>query len=338
MWERLQRQLCLAEVLSLGCVIIASSMARECESANAPSATALLRGAESALLQFDTLRVELSFKSILPHPPVNLDCIIEMQGGRRRFESTGGARYPRQITLIEGDEVKSFEHSPGSSVRLFGMKYETATSGDLAFDPRTLGLTDLLAADTTVEACIWKNSNHTATVVGKEKINGVEAWRVHVATQTATSDYWIEEPGFRIHQRTVEWSKGKSTIHSEFGDQDRTIPFPRIVSIKRQDKNGLMDRQIEVRSVDTQPELKEDRFSLASFDLPINTMAIDYRTQRVVGYWNGTGLSESPYYPNSASDTAQPSSALGRLGVIVANVAVIAVIVSLIWWRRQYTR
>lgn len=295
------------------------------------SAAALLRGAESVRLRCTSMRVELALNYKLPPPMANMDCLVEFDNDKRRFEVLTASSPFCGVVIVNANEVYAYRRQAHADVRLSDMGYVVGTSGDLAFDPRTLGLTDLLAADTTVQACIWHSNQEDLQVLNNETINNVQTWRVRAVTPTASSDYWIEEPSFRIHKRTVTWPQGHTIIESKFDVDDSKNPFPKLVQISRKDNNHNLERQITVNSIELDANIDGERFTLASMDLPINTTVVDYRIQRTIGFWDGSGLSEDPVYPN---EDAKDMAGTRRTWLIIINVCVIAVILFIIWRRR----
>lgn len=299
-----------------------------------PQAAALLRGAESARMAAKSLRSELTIEFISPEPSAVMECLVEQKGDRRRFEVFGEDNPMGGVVVVNGDEVHAFPRYKHADVRLCDMEYVSGVSGDLAFDLRTLGLNDLLTADNSVKGTIW--SDKDAEVVGREMINGINAWRVRVKSPTVTKEYWIEEPSFRIHKSVTEWPQGKSVIESEFGD-DKS-PFPSLVRIKRDDPNGHMERTVRVKELEIDPAIEEDRFTLAAMGVPINTPVVDYRIQRRVGYWDGSGLSQDPVDVNKVSGpgpTSPSSSNDNRNWLIAINVVILLVLAIVIVWFRS---
>lgn len=324
-------------VTSMCLVLAAIAVNSNSANAQSPSGKALLRGAEQVRSRYESLRVELTFEVISPAPATKTKCLIEMDGKNRRFERVASANTRGSVVLIDGDEVYAYERLDNSDVRLCDMTYVVGTSGDLAFDPRILGLTDLPSANTSVKACLWYDNGSELEVQGKDRAKGIDTWRVRTRNQTVTSTYWIEEPSFRVHERTLEWPQGRSEIRSEYDSPGTDFPFPSHVRIKRTDGDRSTELRIDVSSFDVDAKIEPERFTLASMDLPINTMVIDYRTQRVVGYWNGTDLSENPFYPNQSADAGDATSSDRRLWFICANVIVMISLVVLIWWSRRAT-
>ncbi len=307
-------------------------MNAECAFATTPSPQALLRGAEAARSSHKSIVARFDFEQTSPKPAAKFNCLVEVDGLKRRFETFSSAGYSGGVVLVLNDEeVHSFARDKYADVRLSDMKYVVNTAGDLAFDPRILGLSDLLTADTTLKECIWYQNVKSLEVLGKEKINGVDAWRVRAKSNGATSDYWIEEPGFRIHQRSIQWGNYETIIKSEFAENDTATPFPSRVEIVRKDNNGLLERRITVNSVEVDTNIAPDRFTLSSMNLPLNTMIVDYRIQRLAGYWDGKGISESPADPvedpKKSEELLQSGARVWFFGV---NLLIICLLVALI--------
>jgi hypothetical protein len=58
----------------------------------------------------------------------------------------------------------------------------------------------------------------------------------------------------------------------------------------------MMEVKVQVAHIQLGATIPAERFTLKSMGLPTNTMINDYRLSRIVGYWNGEDISESPVY------------------------------------------
>lgn len=322
----------------VGCLVAAVVCASGLHAAEPPSALALLRGAESARVQADDIRATLTIEYLAPGPSRGLDYLVESSGDRRRFEQFPASPAEGVVVLIDGGEVHGFRRKKNEDVHRYDMSRAVGVRGDTAFDPRILGLSDLMAADATVRACLWYETCDRTEVLGKERVGDVDAWRVRCFSGNTTSDFWIEEPSFRVHRRTIEWPGGRVEISSHFGAGES--PFPQRVEIVRDEPNESMRRRVTVKSFETGASIPPERFTLASMDLPMNTPVVDYRISRIVGYWDGEGLSPRPVYAGERPEVrtpalAPPGAAPVRPWLIVANVVVVLGVLVFLWRRRR---
>ena len=79
---------------------------------------------------------------------------------------------------------------------------------------------------------------------------------------------------------------------------------------------------IEVLSEELDCDIKEDRFTLNSMDLPINTSVVDYRSKLHVGFWDGKAIAKQRV---QASEIAveKPSRWFSILGFLTVPVLVV---------------
>jgi hypothetical protein len=293
----------------------------------------LLRGAEQARLAPKSVEARLMFEVDSPPPRLKAECLVQESGNLRRFERFAHADSDGSVVLVNGSEVHAYDRLDNASVRLCDKTYSVETAGDLGFDPRTLGLTDLPFVDSSVKKCLWSGDEFAVRVIGQEAVNGVAVWRVEAKSENVVSTYWIEEPSFRVHRRLLQWPGGKSDILSEF-DSKIASPFPSRVTVDRIDGDLRTNITIEVLSLDLRAVIPPEQFTLASFDLPVDTMIIDYRTQKIVGYWDGAGLSVEPLYVDQIAESVKTQS-YRRQWLLAINVAVVVTIAVLLWWKRR---
>ncbi len=308
-----------------------------------PSPVALLRGVEVARTQSPSLKATLEIQYILPPPATTIECVVELDGDKRRFEVFTG-KVPGQVIIRDGDEFHGFVRKKNEDVHIYDLQRALGVRGDVAFDPRVLGLDDLVPCNVTVKDCLWYHKSKKLEVVGQESLHGIKTWRVRATRDDVTSDYWIEEPSFRVHRRTLTRHGTKIEIESEFDSNPPLSPFPSRVIAKRTDPARKHEVIYIVKSFDVGVRIPPDRFTLKSMDLPINTPVVDYRISRIVGYWDGEGLSKEPVYrgqqPSAPRSTPPTPPARNRFLLIAINVFVllVSITVLLLRWRRRSTQ
>ncbi len=218
--------------------------------------------------------------------------------------------------------------------------------------PRILGVSELMTCAHTVRVCLWIDDYDSMELEGSESLNGIDVWKVKVVRGDSTSRFWIEEPLFRVHRKTIETPHMAITIESTYSPDDRQSPFPQQVVIKRTYNAQEMQKRNEhtvctVKTFEAGIPISPDRFTLKAMDLPFNTPVVDYRISRNVGYWDGEGLSELPVYrgerPESPTAPSPPAAATaektdgstGRMLLIAINAIVIAGLLLIIVWQRR---
>ena len=61
-------------------------------------------------------------------------------------------------------------------------------------------------------------------VVGRESVSGIETWRIEAIRTHEKLEYWVEEPGFRVHKVVAEGGPARIEIRSYFGDESSDLP------------------------------------------------------------------------------------------------------------------
>ncbi len=264
----------------------------------------------------------------MPPPAVTIECLIEMTGTKRRSEIFS-KDVTGQVIIRDGEECRSYRRKQFEDVQIYDLQESVGSRADVAFDPRILGLNDLMPANMTVKSCLWPVNVDKLEVAGRESFHGVSVWRVRASRKNdgTTFEYRIEEPSFRVHRFIVKAEFTEIDVDSTFDPSDPKSPFPHRVVIRRREKvqNASFERTYTVKSFEVDPEISPERFTLGSIGLPINTMVVDYRIKRITGYWDGEGLSKNPVYQGErpSEQSSPPSLTAGRLLVIGANALLI---------------
>jgi hypothetical protein len=304
-----------------------------------PWPAALLRGVEMARTESPSLKATLEIQYLLPPPATTIECLVELDGDKRRFEVFAG-KVPSQVIIRDGDEFHGFVRKEHEDVQIYDLQRAYGVRGDVAFDPRVLGLDDLMPCNVTVKDCLWYDNPQKLEVVGQESLHGIKVWRVRAVRNEDTANYWIEEPSFRVHRVTFKSPWTSIEIEFEFDASSPQSPFPSRVVAKREDKVQKHEVTYIIKSLDAGAPISPDRFTLKSMELPFNTPVVDYRISRIVGYWDGQGLSKDPAQPGQ--QPPGPSSALPPLNIWrllfigVNGTVVFALLIYMLWrWRRR---
>jgi hypothetical protein len=306
-----------------------------------PSPVALLRGVEIARTKHYSMRVRLEIRYLVQPGDKIIKCLFEVDGDKRRIEKFPGEQVHGQVNLRDGEVLYRYVREKFADVQVYDKQ---GASGVLAFDPRVLGLADLMPNTITIKDCLWYENPQQAEVIGVESMNGDKVWRVRAGRGDATSEFWIEEPSFRVHRRTIKFPGHDIDINSEFDSSTPSSPYPSRVMVKRKDPAGETRVNYTIESFEVGAHISPERFTLKSMELPINTPVVDYRISRIVGYWDGEGLSKEPVYrgqqPSAPRSTPPTPPAGNRFLLIAINVFVllVSITVLLLRWRRRTTQ
>lgn len=319
--------------------------------AEAPSALALLRGAEAVRKPHLPFKARLIHKHISPKPSVVVECLVECDGSRRRFEHFGdpkasdGRAIPGTVRVLNGDELYWYERSKTMDAVIDS---RARTPAQTCFDPRLLGLVDIMSASATVNQCLLVDRPGRAELVvaGQERIGEARLWRVEAkirgetAEQSFDKEFWIEEPSFRVHRmtrvmRTPE-IEIRCDVRSEFDPQDPANPLPKRVRIHRTESgNPDFIEEIELLSAEWPAAIPAERFTLKGMDLPLNTEVADYRIHRRLGYWNGEGLSERPDFASGVLRQPMPGPKPVRWLAFVGGAGLLVGVGAFVVWRSR---
>lgn len=170
------------------------------------------------------------------------------------------------------------------------------------FDPRCVGLTTFLSVNGSVESCLGARQ---AKFVGVENIDGFQAFHVRVESAGGeVLDYWIDQDR---PERLIQQTYGLDIVKSKFDDLNLNDPIPIEVSTMSFRNGSLEYNSRLVRSKASYNEpVDQTNFSLAGLGMPVGTEVSDNRIHRMIGYWNGLGLSENLPKTNELFSTNTP--------------------------------
>jgi hypothetical protein len=256
--------------------VVATGIGFDIDSSKDPTALALLRGVELTRAKYDNLRVELSLEYDDRTQRCTIPCLVEQAGQRRRFEQfAGGCLKEGEVILVNDRELWGHRRKKHEDLDIYDMERSVGVRGDTAFDPRIIGLGDIVTpADITLRQLLWIDNCNQVKVLGCEDVNGVSTWRVHAIWGETTSDFWIEEPSFRLHKCVCECPGIRTENVSEFDPRDRTFPFSKRVQVTREEGKKWKRLIITVKSFEVDKPIPAERFTMKSIGLPINTIGL----------------------------------------------------------------
>ena len=121
---------------------IADTLTRE------PVAEALLNGAMLARNKYNKLSATVRIES--GTPAVTSIYQVDLDGQKLRCQlKVDGA--VREMILRDGEIYHGYRRKANEDVHIYDQNRSSGVRGDVAFDPRLLGLSDLLASDSKIE-------------------------------------------------------------------------------------------------------------------------------------------------------------------------------------------
>ena len=264
---------------------------------NPPNPRALLAGVLNVRLGIDNVRAQVIRSAIVPPHP-QMSQLMEWSGDLMRLEEGDGEAVP--WILVRGRD--SYFQLKTESVVLFDDNAAKTEIRCPLFDFRLLGLATVPAIEFELESYIWLDEDLSIDEEQVE-VNGVPTW--HVSATKPTGDvfeYWIEEPGFRVHKSAI----AGDVVESQYGVDE--FPIPSDVKVRGSDPP--FHRETELRNVEWNVDFSTDRFELSGIDIPVNTPIHDWRISRRIGYWTGSDISENP--TRLPSDSGPPERQAGE--------------------------
>jgi peroxiredoxin len=161
----------------------------------------------------------------------------------------------------------------------------TNQRASLHFDPRLLGITSSFGRG-SVEMHLGYQDAKSIKLLGKELVEDTLAWHINVESQHGWSPhFWVEVDN---PTRVLKHVHGSDVVISRY-EGNSPIPVQVLISIPRQKSS----RRFEQTSAKPNVAIDPVSFTLAGLGMPIGTDVSDNRISRRIGYWTGTGLSDS---------------------------------------------
>ena len=288
------------------------------------TAQALLRGAERTRFAIDVASAELRVSYTVGRRQLETLLKVEQRPGPMRRVEVSRPSSSR-IEIQNGDEIFKLKRTPKADLMVMDVERAVSLSGSCLFDLRLLGLSDLLHPKSTAQSCL--SFDGPADIIGKEPTAEGTVWQFAVNKGRSKSTFWIEEPSFRVLRRMIEYPGGEIDIVCEYKPGPASA-IPRHVVAVRRTAGEETRREWVVEHIDLAHSVPESRFAMGSMDIPLNTVVNDYRANRILGYWDGSGLSDRAVTP--VSNRSPTPREYGWYIAVWASV-VIALGAGLIW-------
>jgi thiol-disulfide isomerase/thioredoxin len=195
------------------------------------------------------------------------------------------------VTIYDGNKFMDYWETDGEP---YGTTISDPSDGSARFnfDPRYLGLRIFLDTEDSIDVWISELNQESLELLGKETVRGTPAWHVKVENQYgSTLHYWIhaEQP-----HRLLKHSEGTDAVVMKYDQADPFDPIPtEFTMAKRRNGNLHYERRMIRTRSSYNIEADSVDWSLAGLEMPIGTSVTDSRISRRIGYWTGSGLSES---------------------------------------------
>lgn len=210
----------------------------------------------------------------------------------------------RYVTVFDGDQLMRYSMH-GDSGRA---DIDDGSGGSFThvFDPRIMGLTDSLALRKSVEYCLTTDGASAINIIGSDSIHGAKCWGIEVKFQDSwrNRQFWVaeEDPA-----RVMRYISNSAIVTSKYDANDPSDVLPIEAEVIQYPDDPERKRVSHYRRLESQFNVEVDpqRWTLAGLGMEIGVPVIDNRISRRIGYWDGSGLSESPK-PSAATSSLLP--------------------------------
>ncbi|MDR2441745.1 MAG: hypothetical protein LBE12_20490 [Planctomycetaceae bacterium] len=256
-------------------------------------AIALLKGVEQERLKHKCFRI--CYTEHREEEGKTVEQIVDFDHGKIRKEHLKTDRFNGMKSIFLGDFLYTMTSYDANSVNLVTPRSTHAYGADI-YDPRLIGLTEVMTHTTSVTDCLlYTRRNNFST-----QVTELDGKKVHLVVCEDGDDHWeifIEDHGFRVLRKTLKSPYIDFQIDAEYLNQ-KILPFPSQVKVIRKEgkehKTVRFNRTITVTNFEVKKSFPPETFTLASLNLPLNATVTDYRINRTIGYWDGEKLADDP--------------------------------------------
>ena len=359
---------------SLAMVVASIALTGRAE-ATPPDPFALLRGVEASRDQIKSGRMEMTAVLVDPQSPRSDASRIRLKisfdaSGRRidqfdRSLSIDGAT--PAIAEANGKKLRAMGNDRAEFVRLGlghwkdthvrsaydGMQFmqyaedqgayvkdPSKGSADFVFDPRVLGICGQYLMTHSVPTDLAYRHAKSISLVGTEEVAGHPTWHVRVIRKHDLEyHFWIEDSAdFVVHKCENIGPNTKVTIASRFDESRRPLAgMPNWVEV-REDRHGRPYRLLTITVDKSEYNVPVDpgQWTLAGLGMPIGEMVIDQRIHRVVGHFDGQGLTTS--LPDAIRKAQESRWRPLHWGMAFTGLIALAVLAAALVRRRDWLR
>lgn len=302
----------------------------------APDPIALLRGVENAREEARSGRFEMTVKMTFPQQPKRGEkltrLVVAFDGSNRRYDqfqrvvmidASGpdhGVAKQKQIEALGGDPeavvhagIGTFKdvhvHSAYDGTQLMqyaedmGSQVKDPSKGtpDFVFDPRLLGISVWLSLSDDLSDYLAYRDAKSFKLIGREDVAGHPTWHVNVIDHYGQDKHlWVADgEHFRVYRSSLVSPYKRLEVESIYDDLAVKSPLPLAVTARDYDSHGKLSRETRVTVDKAQYNVRVDpkSWTIAGLGMPLGQMVVDERIHRVVGHFDGEGL--TPQLPDA---------------------------------------
>lgn len=193
-------------------------------------------------------------------------------------------------SAFDGSQFMQYNKEMGAYVRDV-----SKGSADYAFDPRVMGLSCWYDLNATVPGCLGYRDAKSVKLVAPESVSGHPTWHVLVVDKSDRErHFWIEDTqGFRVRKFELRSEYQHETTISEYDERGGNNILPtRVVDRDYGRAGNSLEREQTFVQKSAEFGIIPDpkAWTLAGLEIPVGEAVIDEKIRRVVGHWDGDGL------------------------------------------------
>lgn len=293
---------------------------------------------DGANLRFDQYqRVVIAKSSGSPDPVALERRLRSMDGDLDAFVRAGHGTYQDEHirSAFDGTQFLQYSKDKGASV-----KDLAKGSPGLVFDPRVSGLSVWIDINDTVANSLAYRGAKSVTVVGREEIGGMPCWHVRVLdSYDQERGFWIsDDESFRVYKCTFSANGQNLETRSTYSQQETGWALPESIANRKFDRAGQVDQLIEASVTKAEFNVAVDPrlWTLAGLEMPLGEMVIDERIRRVIGHFDGQGL--TPQFTDAVRKGQAARWRPLHWGMVVTGLVIAAALAAVFVRRRNLLR
>lgn len=172
------------------------------------------------------------------------------------------------------------------------------------------------------------------TLNQRQTSNGNQVSVIRCKDGASAFTYEIEDATLRVKRVVYEYFGTRSNLKietdSSYGKND---VFPDSCVILRTNFDGSQETtKVSLKFLPS--HFDESNFELASLELPLGTMCIDQRINKIIGYWNGSEFVEN-YYDSFRAQPEQVAGSFPYLNTVIVISVLAVVTLTVIYLKKQ---
>jgi hypothetical protein len=244
---------------------------------------------------FEQFQRELVLNGTGREADENMKKLKEMRFDEEKFVKAGFGKFRNaEIRSIVKDSTL-LKYSKGSGATINDI---SKGSSNYNFDPRVLGISVWHGVNDSVTRDLGYAGAKSTKVLGREKVNGHQTWKVQVVDKyNQQRTFWIENTeGFPVHRSEFRANHQRRRVTAHYSKKGKAWPLPERLVIESY-QYGHPDKisqksTFKITEVALGGHVDDALFGYAGLRMRVGTPVADIRIKRRIGYWDGTRIVE----------------------------------------------